>query len=141
MNQPATREPTPPIRHCPGASAAAGRFSKSSRIDGMESNPREAPVTKGAPGGAELSEREHEILKLVATGASNKQIAQLLVISPNTVKVHLRNIFSKIGAASRTEAALYAMREGLVQISVAERVDRGVPAPTAASLPAAAPII
>jgi DNA-binding CsgD family transcriptional regulator/N-acetylneuraminic acid mutarotase len=62
----------------------------------------------------ELSEREREILCLVATGASNKQIAQQLVISTNTVKVHLRNIFSKIGVASRTEATLYAIRKGLV---------------------------
>lgn len=69
--------------------------------------------------GTELSEREKEILKLVATGASNKNIAQRLVISPNTVKVHLRNIFSKIGVASRTEATLYAIRSGLTSIPVA----------------------
>jgi len=106
----------------------------------MEPNPREAPLTRGAPGGAELSEREHEILRLVATGASNKQIAQQLVISPNTVKVHLRNIFSKIGAASRTEAALYAMREGLVQIAVVETGDRATPAPTTDNPPAIPPV-
>ncbi len=64
---------------------------------------------------AELSERELEILKLVATGASNKEIAHQLTISTNTVKVHLRNIFAKVGAASRTEAALFAVRTGLVQ--------------------------
>jgi DNA-binding CsgD family transcriptional regulator/N-acetylneuraminic acid mutarotase len=61
-----------------------------------------------------LSDREREILCLVATGASNKQIAQQLFISANTVKVHMRNIFAKIGVTSRTEATLYAMREGLV---------------------------
>ena len=62
----------------------------------------------------ELSERELEILRLVATGASNKEIAAKLFISPNTVKVHLSNIFSKINVVSRTEATLYAIHNGLV---------------------------
>ena len=64
----------------------------------------------------QISEREREILRLVATGATNQQIAQQLNISANTVKVHLRNIFGKIGAASRTEATLYAVRTGLVRV-------------------------
>ncbi len=64
---------------------------------------------------AELTEREQEILKLLATGTSNKEMANLLRISSNTVKVHLRNIFAKIGAASRTEAAMYAVNSGLVK--------------------------
>src|SRR5512135_1572523 len=67
------------------------------------------------PESNDLSEREREILRLVATGTSNKEIAQSLFISSNTVKVHLRNIFAKIGAASRTEAAMYAVRLKLVQ--------------------------
>lgn len=62
-----------------------------------------------------LSEREQEILRLVATGAANKEIAHQLTISPNTVKVHVRNIFAKIGVSSRTEATLYAIKIGLVQ--------------------------
>ncbi len=61
-----------------------------------------------------ISEREKEILQLVAHGRSNRQIAEQLVISEHTVKVHLRNIFSKIGATSRTEAGLYAIRQGWV---------------------------
>ncbi len=63
----------------------------------------------------ELSERELEILRLVATGASNKEIGQRLSISTNTVKVHLRNIFTKVGVTSRTEAALYAVRMRMVE--------------------------
>jgi NarL family two-component system response regulator LiaR len=70
-----------------------------------------------SPGGGEtqaipLSEREMEVLKLAATGVSNKNIAQQLFLSPRTVQVHLGNIFSKLGVASRTEAILYALRKG-----------------------------
>ncbi len=65
---------------------------------------------------SQISEREKEILCLVATGATNQQIAHQLNISVNTVKVHLRNIFGKIGVASRTEATVYAIRQGLVSI-------------------------
>jgi DNA-binding CsgD family transcriptional regulator/N-acetylneuraminic acid mutarotase len=61
-----------------------------------------------------LSDREKEILRLVSTGASNKEIASKLHISLNTVKVHIRNIFTKINVSSRTEAAMYALREGII---------------------------
>ena len=62
-----------------------------------------------------LSSRETEILVLVAQGKTNKEIASLLYISLNTVKVHVSNIFQKIGVSSRTEATLYAIEQGIVQ--------------------------
>jgi DNA-binding CsgD family transcriptional regulator len=71
----------------------------------------------------QLSEREQEILRLVAQGLSNQQIANQLGVSINTVKVHLRNVFGKLGVASRTEASMYAIRNGIVPVDfVAEPV-------------------
>ena len=60
-----------------------------------------------------LTEREHEILTLVANGASNRQIGELLFITEGTVKNHMSNILSKLGLRDRTQAALYA-REHLL---------------------------
>ncbi len=71
----------------------------------------------------ELTDREIEILQLVATGMSNREIAQKLYISPNTVKVHVRNIFGKLGVASRTEATFYAIEHGIVAVPGQEEKD------------------
>src|SRR5512143_746259 len=68
------------------------------------------------PTNTELSERELEILKLLATGLSNKEIASQLFLSVNTVKVHLRNIFAKLGVQSRTEATLIAIQQGYMAV-------------------------
>ncbi len=73
----------------------------------------------------DLSDRERDILKLVATGVSNKEIARELHISTNTVKVHLRNIFAKINVYSRTEATLYAIEHGIVDTPGNQEVQDG----------------
>lgn len=63
-----------------------------------------------------LTERETEVLRLVAQGLANKEIASALNIGDKTVKTHISNILSKLGLASRTQAALYAARIGLVEL-------------------------
>jgi NarL family two-component system response regulator LiaR len=62
----------------------------------------------------DLTARELEVLRLIARGQSNRQIAEELVISEKTVKTHVSNILSKLHLADRTQAAIYALREGLV---------------------------
>jgi NarL family two-component system response regulator LiaR len=63
---------------------------------------------------ASLSEREREVLRLIADGRSNTEIAERLVISETTVKSHVSNILGKLHVADRTQAAVYAWREGLM---------------------------
>ena len=63
----------------------------------------------------ELSEREMETLKLIAEGLSNSDIAERMTISEKTVKSHVSNILSKLHLADRTQAAVYAWREGVVR--------------------------
>jgi len=65
----------------------------------------------------ELTEREREVLVLVATGLANKQIARRLGIAEKTVKTHLTNLFQRLGVADRTQAALWAERHGLLSTS------------------------
>jgi DNA-binding NarL/FixJ family response regulator len=66
--------------------------------------------------GGDLSEREREVLRLLAGSASNKAIAQRLTLSENTVKAHVSHIFTKLGVQSRTEAVTVALQRGLVSL-------------------------
>ena len=60
-----------------------------------------------------LTEREVEVLRLVAAGRTDREIAEAMVISVRTVSTHVSNILNKIDVANRTEAASYATRQGL----------------------------
>ena len=77
--------------------------------------PAPAPVRTPAPQRRDtgLTPREREVLALVARGLANKRIAQELGIAEKTVKIHVSRILHKLGVADRTQAALYAVREGL----------------------------
>jgi two-component system, NarL family, response regulator LiaR len=73
-------------------------------------------VSGERPPDAGLTERELEVLRLLARGMSNKLIAHELVVSEKTVKTHVSNILAKLHLADRTQAALYAVREGLAEL-------------------------
>jgi NarL family two-component system response regulator LiaR len=75
------------------------------------SHPSDRPPTPDP-----LTEREVEVLRLVAQGRDNREIAEKLVITEATVRTHVSNIMSKLHLASRTQAALYALREGLASL-------------------------
>lgn len=73
-----------------------------------------ANATPDSPSAAGLTNREVEILRLIATGATNREVADSLVISEGTVKNHLSNIFGRLGLRDRTQAVMYAREHGLL---------------------------
>ncbi|MBN1250210.1 MAG: response regulator transcription factor [Anaerolineae bacterium] len=78
-------------------------------------NPVDRPPTQDP-----LTEREVEVLQVVAQGKSNQEIAEALTISEATARTHVSNILSKLHLASRTQAALYALREGFASLNDAD---------------------
>ena len=81
------------------------------RQEAMETQP---PAPVAYPSG--LTQREVEVLCLLAQGRSNNQIAEELVVAEGTTRRHVANIYEKVGAANRVEAATYAARQGLVPV-------------------------
>lgn len=81
-----------------------------------QARPAGAPASAGEETGEPLTEREREVLRLLALGLPNKAIALRLGISEHTVKFHVGAILAKLGAASRTEAVMLAARRGLLPL-------------------------
>lgn len=82
----------------------------------FRATPQSGPFSPNMAAQASLgiTEREAEVLGLLAAGRSNKEIAQALMVSPNTVKTHIARLFEKLEAARRTEAILKARELGLI---------------------------
>ena len=99
-----------------------GASNRPDAVDTGETKQRLAPPqpgTKANPASdaldaAGLTNREIEVLRLIATGATNREVADALVISEGTVKNHLSNIFSRLGLRDRTQAVMYARERGLL---------------------------
>jgi DNA-binding NarL/FixJ family response regulator len=75
---------------------------------------RLSQVAEPAQGLSILTEREIDIIRYVAAGMNNREIANKLAYSEKTVKNYLSNIFSKLGIRDRTQAAIYGLRQGLI---------------------------
>jgi NarL family two-component system response regulator LiaR len=83
-------------------------------VEHLSRPPQPAPTAAPPMPLADLTEREHDVLRLIAQGRSNREIADQLHITEGTVKGHVSNILSKLHLQDRTQAALLAVRSGLV---------------------------
>ena len=95
--------------------ATGGAFIESQMLKGMLSEMKPTGATTPSPAAKNLTKREREILTFVAEGMSNREIAEKLVLSPETVKSHVAAILEKLNVSDRTQAAIYAVRNGLVE--------------------------
>ena len=95
--------------------ATGGAFIESQMLKGMLSEMKPQGGAAPSPAAKNLTKREREILAFVAEGMSNREIAEKLVLSPETVKSHVAAILEKLNVSDRTQAAIYAVRNGLVE--------------------------
>jgi HD-GYP domain-containing protein (c-di-GMP phosphodiesterase class II) len=109
-----------PHRTALGEDTAAGTLEGEAGLDPdavacvlAAAGQRTAPAPGGWPAG--LTDREVEVLRLIARGRSNRDVAGRLVISPKTVGRHVENVYGKIGVSSRAAAAVFAMEHGLLE--------------------------
>ena len=116
----AMREPRP-YRPEHSAEAAAGELREGVKAGRLDTDAVEAVlgaaghrVSRRREGPAGLTAREVEVLRVLARGLSNKEIAERLVISPKTTANHIEHIYAKIGASTRAAASLFAMQHGLL---------------------------
>lgn len=92
----------------------ASRVLKASVVAGMPEPEKPGPTAESRQLASRLSQREIEVLKLVVEGLSNQQIADRLIVSVETVKTHMRRLMEKLAVSDRTQAAVKAMRDGLL---------------------------
>ncbi|MEA2410647.1 MAG: hypothetical protein QOC77_1208, partial [Thermoleophilaceae bacterium] len=94
--------------------ARAGRLDADAVAAVLAAAGQRGPAKREWPAG--LTEREVEVLRLIARGATNKQAAADLGLSPKTVGHHVQHVYSKIGVSTRAGAAVFAMENGLLRI-------------------------
>lgn len=88
-------------------SAVAGASAATAPPESRSATPERPPAT------AELTERELEVLRWIASGLNNREIAEKMVISEKTVKTHVSNVLGKLGVEDRTQAAIWALKHGV----------------------------
>ena len=110
-----TRRRVAALLHADGEVALVGAADQADLVLSERVVRAAAPAAEASAESA-LSAREQEVLRLVARGLSNKEIAELLAISTHTVKYHLAAVLDKLGVRSRTEAVSLGIRRGIVPL-------------------------